>query len=397
MRSLLADRWFVVFLSILFFNGAISGPLSTFLSIYVADGLGQDQTLAANLRTVSLLFMAIFALVGGITSDALGSRSTLFVGVLGTAAAAAIFLTESPPVLFLLAAAEGAGLGMLSTGSQSYLLNATWVGRVGTATGLYFAGRSLGSVAGDPIGGAILQWWDFRTLGLIALIALVPVLVAVFALPSGGAGEREKTAGLRTVLAGIAEIVKRSEVLTLSLMQYFRTTFWGAAGLALPFLLKQLTDSNLAVGWFSAAALAAGVMAVLVMGPVSDRIGRRFAVLAAVSAMVSGAVLLAIFAGSAAGIFARRDRRLHRRLDAFRAGAAARQAARARRRGRTNDVDCLGSVGSRQPYGSPASRFADRDQPHEPFSGDFGPAGDCAAGRVQSRILALSSGRFGLS
>ncbi len=304
MRSLLADRWFVVFLSILFFNGAISGPLSTFLSIYVADGLGQDQTLAANLRTVSLLFMAIFALVGGITSDALGSRSTLFVGVLGTAAAAAIFLTESPPVLFLLAAAEGAGLGMLSTGSQSYLLNATWVGRVGTATGLYFAGRSLGSVAGDPIGGAILQWWDFRTLGLIALIALVPVLVAVFALPSGGAGEREKTAGLRTVLAGIAEIVKRSEVLSLSLMQYFRTTFWGAAGLALPFLLKQLTDSNLAVGWFSAAALAAGVMAVLVMGPVSDRIGRRFAVLAAVSAMVSGAVLLAIFAGSAAGIFA---------------------------------------------------------------------------------------------
>ena len=304
MRPLFADRWFIVFLSILFFNGAISGPLSTFLSIYVADGLAQDQTLAANLRTVSLLFMAIFALVGGITSDSVGSRSTLFVGVLGTAAGAAIFLTESPPLLFLLAAAEGAGLGMLSTGSQSYLLNATWVGRVGTATGLYFAGRSLGSVAGDPIGGAILQWWDFRTLGLIALVALIPVLAAVFALPRSGAGERGKTADLRTVLAGITDIVRRSEVLSLSLMQYFRTTFWGAAGLALPFLLKRLTDSNLTVGWFSAVALAAGVMAVLVMGPVSDRIGRRFAVLAAVSAMLSGSVLLAVFAGSAAGILA---------------------------------------------------------------------------------------------
>ncbi|MCY3800259.1 MAG: MFS transporter [Chloroflexi bacterium] len=304
MRPLFADRWFIVFLSILFFNGAISGPLSTFLSIYVADGLAQDQKLAANLRTVSLLFMAIFALVGGITSDSVGSRSTLFVGVLGTAAGAAIFLTESPPLLFLLAAAEGAGLGMLSTGSQSYLLNATWVGRVGTATGLYFAGRSLGSVAGDPIGGAILQWWDFRTLGLIALVALIPVLAAVFALPRSGAGERGKTADLRTVLAGITDIVRRSEVLSLSLMQYFRTTFWGAAGLALPFLLKRLTDSNLTVGWFSAVALAAGVMAVLVMGPVSDRIGRRFAVLAAVSAMLSGSVLLAVFAGSAAGILA---------------------------------------------------------------------------------------------
>ena len=297
MRSLLADRWFVVFLSILFFNGAISGPLSTFLSIYVADGLAQDQTLAANLRTVSLLFMAIFALVGGITSDALGSRSTLFVGVLGTAAAAAIFLTESRPVLFLLAAVEGAGLGMLSTGSQSYLLNATWVGRVGTATGLYFAGRTLGSVVGDPIGGAILQLWDFHTLGLVALVAVAPVLAAVFALPGGGAREPGKTASLRA-------IARRGEVLSLSAMQFLRTTFWGAAGLALPFMLKQLTNSNLAVGWFSAAALAAGVMVLLVMGPVSDRIGRKFAVLAAVSAMLSGSVLLAVFAGSVAGIFA---------------------------------------------------------------------------------------------
>ena len=304
MRSLLADRWFVVFLSILFFNGAISGPLSTFLSIYVADGLAQDQTLAANLRTVSLLFMAIFALVGGITSDALGSRSTLFVGVLGTAAAAAIFLTESRPVLFLLAAVEGAGLGMLSTGSQSYLLNATWVGRVGTATGLYFAGRTLGSVVGDPIGGAILQLWDFHTLGLVALVAVAPVLAAVFALPGGGAREPGKTASLRAILAGIADIARRGEVLSLSAMQFLRTTFWGAAGLALPFMLKQLTNSNLAVGWFSAAALAAGVMVLLVMGPVSDRIGRKFAVLAAVSAMLSGSVLLAVFAGSVAGIFA---------------------------------------------------------------------------------------------
>ena len=131
----LAQRRIQILLAILFLNGAVSDPFSTFLPIYVSEELGEGQALTANLRSTALIFMAIFALVGGFASDAIGPRATFFVGVSGTPASAAIFIVDEIWLLFLLSAYGGVGLGMLSTGSQSYLLNATLARRIGAATG----------------------------------------------------------------------------------------------------------------------------------------------------------------------------------------------------------------------------------------------------------------------
>ena len=300
--SPLADPAFRTFLLVLFLNGLIAGPLSSFLPIYVSEALGAGQSLTANLRTVSLAFMAISALAGGQASDSFGTKLTFFLGILGTPAAAAIYLVDSIPALYLLSAYSGVGLGLLSTGSQSYLINSTWLGRIGAATGIYFAGRTLGGAFGDPIGGAILQISSFRVFGLTALLAIVPVLAILAIFLPGVSPAARGSRGTLAALAGFFQILVRGKVLALAVVQLLRTTFWGAASLALPFLIKSLTGSNLAVGWFGGASMAAGVVAVLVMGPVSDRIGRRKAVLAGVGAMIAGSVLLAAMVDAAAGL-----------------------------------------------------------------------------------------------
>ena len=116
--------------------------------------------------------------------------------------------------------------------------------------------------------------------------------------------EREsQSENIAQILKGYVSILMRFPVLALAVMQFLRTTFWGAAGLALPLLIKNLTGSNIAVGAFSAATLTAGVAAVLIIGPVSDRIGRKKVVLASIATMVVGSLVLASTFGAAWGLF----------------------------------------------------------------------------------------------
>ena len=300
----LGQRRIQILLAILFFNGAISDPFSTFLPIYVSEKLGEGQALTANLRSTVLVFMAVFALVGGFASDAIGPRATFFIGVSGTPASAAIFLVDDLWLLFLLSAYAGVGLGMLSTGSQSYLLNATLSVRIGAATGLYFAGRTLGAAVGDPIAGAILNDHPFELLAVLGIVASIPVLASIVLFVPAITETESSAENIAQMLAGYVRIMMRFPVLALAAMQFLRTTFWGAAGLALPLLIKSVTGSNLAVGAFGAATLTGGVAAVLVIGPVSDRIGRRNVVLAAIATMIVGSVVLIFSLGTATGLFA---------------------------------------------------------------------------------------------
>ena len=108
---------------------------------------------------------------------------------------------------------------------------------------------------------------------------------------------------LRTVLSGYLTILRRRHVLAFVAMQYLRTCFYGAAVLALPFLIHSLSGSPVAVGWFSSISLIFATASMFVVGSISDRIGRKRVVLASVPAIAISSLMLAASQGSLAAMF----------------------------------------------------------------------------------------------
>ncbi len=303
LETVLADRKFTIFLFLLFLNGVVFGPFLPFLPVYVDEELGLSQTFTANFRTISLFLMAMFVLLGGVVSDSLGPKKSMLLGLVGTPVAAAIFMVDNQGILLGMAIYRGISDGFLNGGSQTYMVATAPAARLGAATAVFFLGNTLGSAIGSPIGGAILDASSFFTMGIIMLAASGPVLLAViFILPELRPQVAERPT-LATVLKGYLEIIGRRHVWTLSAMQFLRTTFWGAASLAMPFLINELTGSKITTGFFQSASLVAGMISMLVVGAISDRIGRRTIVMACIAGIGVASLLLAVTAGNAVGLF----------------------------------------------------------------------------------------------
>ena len=303
VSTVLADRRFRLILLLLFANGLVSGPFLPFLPIYVGEELNLSQAFTANFRTISLFLMATFVLLGGVLSDSLGPKKSIFIGLVGTPVAAAIFLISNPSVLLGLAIYRGLAEGFISSGGQTYMVATAPAARLGTATAVFFLGNTLGGAIGSLFGGTVLEFSSFPTLGVIMLTASVPLLIAVlFLLPEVKPPESERPK-VRDVLRGYAEIIRRRHVWTLATMQFLRTTFWGAASLTIPFLVHQLTDSKIAVSWFNTISLVVGMISMIVVGAVSDRIGRRKIVLICIAGIGVASVLLALTTGNATLLF----------------------------------------------------------------------------------------------
>ena len=303
VKTILDDRRFGLFLLLLFINGMVFGPFLPFLPAYVQEELNLSQTFTANFRTVSLFLMATFVLLGGVLSDSLGPKKSMLIGLVGTPFAAAIFIVGNPGILLGMAAYRGISEGFLNGGGQTYMIATAPASRIGAATAIYFLGSTLGSAVGSLIGGAVLERSSFAMLGFVMLAASGPVLLAVlFLLPEVQPAKRERLR-VSDVLRGYLEIVGRRHVWTLSTMQFLRTTFWGAASLTMPFLMNELTGSKIAVSSFNTVSLVAGMVSMIVVGAISDRVGRRKIVPVCIAGIGIASALLAVSAGNAATLF----------------------------------------------------------------------------------------------
>ena len=227
----------------------------------------------------------------------------MLIGLVGTPFAAAIFIVGNPGILLGMAAYRGISEGFLNGGGQTYMIATAPASRIGAATAIYFLGSTLGSAVGSLIGGAVLERSSFAMLGFVMLAASGPVLLAVlFLLPEVQPAKRERLR-VSDVLRGYLEIVGRRHVWTLSTMQFLRTTFWGAASLTMPFLMNELTGSKIAVSSFITVSLVAGMVSMIVVGAISDRVGRRKIVPVCIAGIGIASALLAVSAGNAATLF----------------------------------------------------------------------------------------------
>jgi EmrB/QacA subfamily drug resistance transporter len=109
----------------------------------------------------SLALVSLY-LVAGALADRLGRRRVFILGAVGFAAASALGgIAPTAAVLLVARFLQGAAGALLTTGSLS-LLRSTFGEASGRAIGIWTAGTGAVSLAGPPLGGALVEWASWR-------------------------------------------------------------------------------------------------------------------------------------------------------------------------------------------------------------------------------------------
>lgn len=108
------------------------------------------------------LALASLYLVAGALGDRLGRRRMFMLGTVAFAAASALAgIAPTAAVLLAARVLQGAAGALLTTGSLS-LLRSTFGEASGRAIGIWTAGTGAVSLAGPPLGGALVEWASWR-------------------------------------------------------------------------------------------------------------------------------------------------------------------------------------------------------------------------------------------
>jgi EmrB/QacA subfamily drug resistance transporter len=125
------------------------------------------------------LALAALYLVGGAIGDRFGRRPTFIAGAAGFAVASA-FAGFAPTggLLILARTLQGIAGAFLTTNSLA-LLRGVYGDEAGRAIGLWTAFTSVATIAGPPIGGALVEWVSWRWIFFINLpLAVLTVILA---------------------------------------------------------------------------------------------------------------------------------------------------------------------------------------------------------------------------
>jgi EmrB/QacA subfamily drug resistance transporter len=132
------------------------------------------------------LALASLYLVAGALGDRVGRRKMFMIGTVGFALASALGgLAPSSTVLIVARVLQGAAGALLTVGSLS-LLRSTFGEKSGRAIGIWTAGTGAVSLAGPPLGGALVEWASWRWIFYIN----IPLAVGSVYLAWLGRGAR---------------------------------------------------------------------------------------------------------------------------------------------------------------------------------------------------------------
>jgi EmrB/QacA subfamily drug resistance transporter len=182
------------------------------------------------------LALASLYLFGGAVGDRHGRRSTFVAGAAGFAVASALAgAAPNGELLIVARTLQGVAGAFLTTNSLA-LIRAVYVEEAGRAIGLWTAFTSVATIAGPPIGGALVEWVSWRWIFFINL----PLAVLTVALARiGRCDERGQLRVGRLDLPGAATAALAFGTLTYGLVEGadhgFGEVWWAfaIAGLAL--------------------------------------------------------------------------------------------------------------------------------------------------------------------
>ena len=189
------------------------------------------------------LALAALYLVGGAIGDRVGRREVLMAGIVGFAAASALAGAAPNGSMLILARALQGIAGAFVTTNSLALLRAVYGRDSGHAIGLWTSFTGVATIAGPPLGGALVEFASWRWVFFINLpLALLAVVLA----RAGRCGEREQPVSRRLDVPGAALVAAGLGFLTYALVQGqesgFAEVWWAfviAAGALAAFVLVE--------------------------------------------------------------------------------------------------------------------------------------------------------------
>jgi MFS family permease len=291
--------WLIVFLT-----GVVSAPVQSLFVVYVEQTLGRPPLFSAGIRSVLLLLGGLFAIPGGALCDRIGVKRTYALGLTGSIAAGALFMTRDPLWLHALALYAGAAFGLSTTGGQSYLIASVPAASLGLGSAAYFIGSTLGNSLGNTISGPMADRLGFHELGRWMVLATAAITVGTALLLPVPPGEGRRSRNPSGSDAGFGTILRRPEVRLLMALRFLPTFYWGVVTQLMPLLIFRAAGTNTAAAHYAAVSLVIAAGFQILTGRLCDRFGRPRPMLIAAGLVALSAVLLATFADSLAGLYA---------------------------------------------------------------------------------------------
>jgi MFS family permease len=252
-----------------------------------------------------LLLGGIFAVIAGRLCDALGLKTTLLIGLAGSALTGLVFRSTDPTGLAFLLFVMGAASGPWSTAGQSILIRAVRPEHLGLGGALYFLSNTLGNSLGSLCTGLVKESWPFASIGAVMSLGTFVVIALAFVLLPSETKPRQ-TAAQQTGSSfwqAHRPLLARGDVWLLLSLRLTITTFWGMATLALPLLIYRVSHSAALPAYFAAVSLLVAAACQLGTGYLSDRLGRKKPLLVAASGISLSALGLVVFHDALPGLF----------------------------------------------------------------------------------------------
>ena len=273
----LRDRPYVVFsLSQALAMGGWA-PVLALLAVYMRDHLGSGVLAAMATILVIQGVASSVSLFAGSFASRWGGRRTLFLGTAGMMGFVGLlsFIGQGWQVIAL-APLAGLVVPFFWTGTSTYLLQAVSPTRRGAGTGL----NALVMTLARGVTGPVLTWlgqavgiWA-TILGGAALLA-VSSLVVLVPLPELDPGPGRATAEKRFPLAGYLRLLADRRNLAAAFARLVTGLNGGVFQLLSALVLLDLTGQLAAVGFYLTAGAIGGGASQVLVGSLSDRIGRR--------------------------------------------------------------------------------------------------------------------------
>jgi MFS family permease len=286
----------VALLIVQLLTGMVLSAQRYFFPIYVEETLQQTAVVVSAFAAGGQVAGMVAAVLGGTLHDTLGRKWTLMLGLLGFLIASFTVLVQPLPLVALLWALNGFGLGLYALGSQGYLIDVAGATQLGLVSALYHWGLTLGGALGSPGTGLLLDAQGFGGFGPVMIaFAGGTLLLGVLFLPNLQRKDRQKGPGFLDALRGYADVIRRPVVTRLALLRSLPTFYWGMATVLIPILINQVAASKTAVAIYATVSQVLASLAQMLFGRLADRHGGRLPTLLAFGTLVAAIFGQALF------------------------------------------------------------------------------------------------------
>ncbi|MHA1907563.1 MAG: MFS transporter [Candidatus Thorarchaeota archaeon] len=233
--------------------------------------------------------------LGGL-SDKVGRRPVMLVALLGFAGANVIY-AFAPNVIVMIAARslEGAVSAGFYPAANAYVSDVTTIENRGTAMGYLSMGSMVGFIVGPTIGGILADLMGVRMPFIIAAIATLGTVVAVYILVHETDGVVKKRETLQKEKPPVLDVLRTNTKAYTALSISMFANMFALGILEVAFTLDAVIRFGISpteIGVFFGIMGIVTVFGNIIFGKASDRVGRKWLI---VIGSLVGAVSLYIF------------------------------------------------------------------------------------------------------